>query len=127
MVCGKCWNTVSGGVVDGDDDHPYYRSVHPTAMNPAVFVHFQSPTAFAMQVSSTDVCLHSVADRVELSECCRYGGLWKNLHKADQKPGASKTDSEASAGEFAELQQLVTADLSKEAETREQTKRESME
>lgn len=25
MVCGKCWKTVSGGVVDGDTDHPYYR------------------------------------------------------------------------------------------------------
>lgn len=25
MVCGKCWHTVSGGVVDGSDDHPYYR------------------------------------------------------------------------------------------------------
>lgn len=25
MVCGKCWNGVSGGVVDGDDSHPYYR------------------------------------------------------------------------------------------------------
>ena len=26
MVCGKCWKTVSGGVVDGDEEHPYYRS-----------------------------------------------------------------------------------------------------
>ncbi|KAK9828493.1 hypothetical protein WJX72_000316 [[Myrmecia] bisecta] len=25
MVCGKCWKDVSGGVVDGDDDHPLYR------------------------------------------------------------------------------------------------------
>lgn len=25
MVCGRCWNEVSGGVVDGDDSHPYYR------------------------------------------------------------------------------------------------------
>jgi len=25
MVCGKCWNDVSGGVVDGDDAHPHYR------------------------------------------------------------------------------------------------------
>ena len=25
MVCGKCWNDVSGGVVDGDGAHPYYR------------------------------------------------------------------------------------------------------
>ena len=25
MVCGKCWQNVSGGVVDGDKDHPYYR------------------------------------------------------------------------------------------------------
>ncbi len=25
MVCGKCWTGVSGGVVDGDDAHPYYR------------------------------------------------------------------------------------------------------
>jgi len=25
MVCGKCWNGVSGGVVDGDDAHPHYR------------------------------------------------------------------------------------------------------
>ena len=25
MVCGKCWKTVSGGVTDGDVDHPYYR------------------------------------------------------------------------------------------------------
>mmetsp|Transcript_5559 Transcript_5559/g.16585 ORF Transcript_5559/g.16585 Transcript_5559/m.16585 type:complete len:162 (+) Transcript_5559:121-606(+) len=25
MVCGKCWKDVSGGVVDGDDAHPYYR------------------------------------------------------------------------------------------------------
>lgn len=25
MVCGKCWHTVSGGVVDGSDKHPHYR------------------------------------------------------------------------------------------------------
>jgi hypothetical protein len=25
MVCGKCWLQVSGGVVDGDNQHPYYR------------------------------------------------------------------------------------------------------
>ena len=25
MVCGKCWNGASGGVVDGDADHPEYR------------------------------------------------------------------------------------------------------
>eukprot|EP00471_Norrisiella_sphaerica_P006436 CAMPEP_0184488530 /NCGR_PEP_ID=MMETSP0113_2-20130426/12349_1 /TAXON_ID=91329 /ORGANISM="Norrisiella sphaerica, Strain BC52" /LENGTH=128 /DNA_ID=CAMNT_0026871377 /DNA_START=125 /DNA_END=511 /DNA_ORIENTATION=+ len=25
MVCGKCWNKVSGGVVDGDAAHPNYR------------------------------------------------------------------------------------------------------
>jgi len=25
MVCGRCWKGVSGGVVDGDEAHPYYR------------------------------------------------------------------------------------------------------
>ncbi|KAG7356217.1 zinc finger type ZPR1 domain containing protein [Nitzschia inconspicua] len=25
MVCGKCWNKVSGGVPDGDANHPHYR------------------------------------------------------------------------------------------------------
>lgn len=25
MVCGRCWNGVSGGVVDGDAAHPHYR------------------------------------------------------------------------------------------------------
>ena len=25
MVCGKCWPSVSGGVPDGDDDHPHYN------------------------------------------------------------------------------------------------------
>jgi len=25
MVCGKCWKKVSGGVVDGDANHPHYR------------------------------------------------------------------------------------------------------
>eukprot|EP00977_Amphora_coffeiformis_P024939 scaffold17685_cov169-Amphora_coffeaeformis.AAC.3 len=25
MVCGKCWHTVSGGVVDGSPNHPHYR------------------------------------------------------------------------------------------------------
>lgn len=25
MVCGKCWPSVSGGVVDGDAEHPFYR------------------------------------------------------------------------------------------------------
>jgi hypothetical protein len=25
MVCGKCWHDVSGGVVDGDGEHPHYR------------------------------------------------------------------------------------------------------
>lgn len=25
MVCGTCWKKVSGGVVDGDKDHPFYR------------------------------------------------------------------------------------------------------
>jgi hypothetical protein len=24
MVCGKCWHDVSGGVPDGDRDHPFY-------------------------------------------------------------------------------------------------------
>ena len=25
MVCGRCWKDVSGGVVDGDANHPHYR------------------------------------------------------------------------------------------------------
>jgi hypothetical protein len=25
MVCGKCWNNASGGIVDGGSSHPYYR------------------------------------------------------------------------------------------------------
>ena len=25
MVCGKCWHDVSGGVPDGDMDHPLYK------------------------------------------------------------------------------------------------------
>ena len=25
MVCGSCWKIASGGVVDGDASHPYYR------------------------------------------------------------------------------------------------------
>lgn len=25
MVCGTCWKDVSGGVVDGDADHPHYK------------------------------------------------------------------------------------------------------
>jgi hypothetical protein len=25
MVCGRCWHSVSGGVVDGDDAHPHYQ------------------------------------------------------------------------------------------------------
>ncbi|GMH66063.1 hypothetical protein TrRE_jg2498 [Triparma retinervis] len=25
MVCGKCWKGVSGGVTDGDADHPHYN------------------------------------------------------------------------------------------------------
>jgi hypothetical protein len=25
MVCGKCWNVASGGIVDGDAEHPHYR------------------------------------------------------------------------------------------------------
>lgn len=25
MVCGKCWHQVSGGVADGDANHPHYR------------------------------------------------------------------------------------------------------
>jgi len=25
MVCGSCWNVCSGGVVDGDKNHPHYR------------------------------------------------------------------------------------------------------
>lgn len=24
LICGKCWNYASGGVVDGDEDHPDY-------------------------------------------------------------------------------------------------------
>lgn len=27
MVCTKCWKDVSGGVEDGDEDHPHYRRV----------------------------------------------------------------------------------------------------
>jgi len=25
MLCGKCWHAASGGVPDGDADHPHYR------------------------------------------------------------------------------------------------------
>jgi len=25
MVCGKCWHVVSGGVIDGDSQHPHYQ------------------------------------------------------------------------------------------------------
>ena len=25
MVCGKCWVKVSGGIPDGDKDHPHYH------------------------------------------------------------------------------------------------------
>jgi len=25
MICGACWKVASGGIVDGDADHPYYR------------------------------------------------------------------------------------------------------
>merc|ERR1711972_594824 len=25
MLCGRCWKAASGGVPDGDADHPYYR------------------------------------------------------------------------------------------------------
>jgi hypothetical protein len=25
LVCGSCWKTCSGGVVDGDENHPHYR------------------------------------------------------------------------------------------------------
>mmetsp|Transcript_28886 Transcript_28886/g.33226 ORF Transcript_28886/g.33226 Transcript_28886/m.33226 type:complete len:116 (+) Transcript_28886:436-783(+) len=25
MVCGKCWKVASGGVVDGDSTHPFYK------------------------------------------------------------------------------------------------------
>jgi hypothetical protein len=25
MVCGRCWRNVSGGVADGDSQHPHYR------------------------------------------------------------------------------------------------------
>ena len=41
MVCGKCWRTVSGGVVDGDDAHPDYRC-------PAIYtVNFTQMLGFA--------------------------------------------------------------------------------
>lgn len=33
MVCGKCWRTVSGGVVDGDDAHPDYRCLAMYTVN----------------------------------------------------------------------------------------------
>ena len=25
MMCGKCWRDASGGVADGDADHPHYK------------------------------------------------------------------------------------------------------
>ena len=25
MMCGKCWRGASGGVADGDADHPHYK------------------------------------------------------------------------------------------------------
>ena len=28
QVCGSCWKKVSGGVPDGDKDHPHYRYSH---------------------------------------------------------------------------------------------------
>ena len=42
MVCGKCWRTVSGGVVDGDEAHPEYRCLAICTFKPPVRQHNSS-------------------------------------------------------------------------------------
>ena len=41
MVCGKCWRTVSGGIVDGDDQHPDYRCCFGCDYHAPIFGHCQ--------------------------------------------------------------------------------------
>ena len=55
--------------------------------------------------------MHAIATEDDSSG--RYGGLWKNLHKADQQPAASK--SEQPPDEPAELQQLIASSDAKDA------------
>lgn len=58
MVCGgTCWRKVSGGVVDGDEQHPHYRYE-------SIRVLFR-------------FCMFK-----PVFTTTRYGGLWKNLHAA---------------------------------------------
>ena len=56
--------------------------------------------------------MHAIATEDDLA-CGRYGGLWKNLHKADQQPAGRK--NEPPPEESAELQQLIASSDSQDA------------
>ena len=86
MVCGKCWRTVSGGVVDGDDAHPDYRCVVID-----IQVALASCTSVICCIVLSLDC-HACVKQAPMicfaifscGMVHRYGGLWKNLHKADR-------------------------------------------
>ncbi len=77
MVCGKCWKKVSGGVVDGDHDHPDYRC----GLQHDVLLCSNAKLS-ELNAGFTCAPLHCYS----WLACVRYGGLWKNLHKADKLP-----------------------------------------
>lgn len=57
MVCDKCWKVVSGGVADGDGNHPYYRYgglwKNRKALVPRLDAHTDiSPTTLTSQFES---------------------------------------------------------------------------
>ena len=75
LVCGKCWRDVSGGVVDGDANHPGYRvSGEDTelAMQPSLLLCIN----FVLYVDQSFALLQYST---------QYGGLWKNRHVAVDK------------------------------------------
>ena len=77
MVCGKCWKKVSGGVVDGDDDHPDYRCG------------LQHDGLLCSNTKLSELSAEFTCAPFQFFSwlaCVRYGGLWKNLHKADKLP-----------------------------------------
>ena len=57
FVCGKCWRDVSGGEVDGDREHKYYR--------------YGGSWSYCREV----LCLRQ--GRINVHE-----GMWKNKHEA---------------------------------------------
>ncbi len=78
MVCGRCWKDVSGGVTDGDADHPWCGlTVQPCVSRLLPLLSHSSKTRL-LPITVT-VRVRDCPELLTPCVACRYqyGGLWK--------------------------------------------------